>query len=71
MIMKKKYMCPSTTKTYVLTEKLMLTTSPGVGSEYSGDGHDVDAKRNDFAFDDWDDDTNNYSLPKQKSVWED
>lgn len=64
--MKKKYIQPNVSVSFVVVESLMLGGSDGIGKHQWGNGGGA-AKKYDFTDDDFD----NTAWPKGKSPWED
>ena len=64
--MKKKYIQPNVSVSFVVVESLLQTISGGVGRE-EGNDWGTCSKKHDFTDDSFD----NISCPKSKSPWED
>lgn len=63
--MKKKYIQPNVSVSFVVVESLLLTFSGGNGKDETDDGGSC-SKKNDFSDDFFD----NTAWPKDKSPWE-
>lgn len=64
--MKKKYIQPNVSVSFVVVESLLQSASRGIGKD-EGDDWGGGAKKHDFTDDSFD----NISWPKSKSPWED
>lgn len=64
--MKKKYIQPNVSVSFVVVESLLQTISGGIGKDQGGDGGSC-SKKYDFTNDSFD----NTAWPKDKSPWED
>ena len=64
--MKKKYIQPNVSVSFVVVESLLLNFSGGNGKDQGGEGGSC-SKKHDFTDDSFD----NIAWPKSKSPWED